>query len=235
MNHQQTNIDTQEIAKFERMAADWWNPAGQCKPLHDLNPIRLGFIQAQIDLSDKKVIDIGCGGGILTESMARLGAETTGIDMSTEAIKVAQAHANQASPGKITYQITTAETMAEQFPNSFDVVTCMELLEHVPDPISLIKACATLVKPNGHIFFSTINRNPKAYLFAIIGAEYLLNMLPKGTHDYAKFIQPSELASWIRKNNLTVNLLKGMNYNLITQKYSLSDDVSVNYLMHCRK
>jgi 2-polyprenyl-6-hydroxyphenyl methylase/3-demethylubiquinone-9 3-methyltransferase len=185
-------------------------------------------------LAQSLLVFIGCGGGILTESMAMRGANVTGIDMSEEAIYIAESHAKQYNPGIINYKIDTAENMAELFPAKFDVVTCMELLEHVPDPVSLIKACAKLVKHDGHIFFSTINRNLKAYLFIIIGAEYLLKMLPKGTHDYGKFVRPSELASWARKGGLVVQKFKGMQYNLLSKDYHLSDDISVNYLAYCQ-
>lgn len=229
-----TNFDTQEVAKFERMAAQWWDPKGPCKPLHAINPVRVEYIEQHVQLKNKKVIDIGCGGGILTESLAMLGAEVTGIDMSDEAIHIAKLHAKQFSPGLIHYHVNTAEAIAELQPAHYDVVTCMELLEHVPDPISLIKACGKLVKPDGHIFFSTINRNFKAYLFTIIGAEYVLKILPKGTHDYAKFVQPAELGDWARRSGLVIQQLKGMTYNFLTQNFHLSDNVDINYLAHCQ-
>jgi 2-polyprenyl-6-hydroxyphenyl methylase/3-demethylubiquinone-9 3-methyltransferase len=228
-----TNIDSHEVLKFDSMAADWWNPNGKCKPLHDINPVRLSFIQQHTNLFQQKILDIGCGGGILTESLAQQNAFVTGIDMSPVSLEAARHHAKENSYS-IDYQQITAEEMAEKHAGEFDVITCMELLEHVPDPYSLIQACATLIKPGGNIFFSTINRNLKAYGFAILGAEYILRLLPQGTHDYAKFIRPSELAQWARKAGLNIKNLKGMNYNIFTQEYSLSDDVSVNYLVHCQ-
>lgn len=229
------NVDRNEINKFEAIAASWWDPHGATKPLHDINPLRLGFITQQISLQGKTVLDIGCGGGILTESMASQGAFATGIDMANTAIIIARLHAS-ISKLVITYQETTAEAFATQHPASFDIVTCMELLEHVPHPEMTIAACATLVKPGGQIFFSTLNRNVKAYLHAIIGAEYLLGLLPKGTHDYAKFIKPSELDRFARSHQLTLKKLTGMTYNPLTRRYSLCEnDVDVNYLAHYTK
>lgn len=230
----QSNFDPAEIAKFERLAAQWWDPKGPCKPLHEINPVRFEFIEQHVPLNNKTAIDIGCGGGILTEALALGGADVAGVDMSEEAIRIAQLHAEQTKPGIIRYAVDTAENMAEKFPAQYDVVTCMELLEHVPDPISLIKACAKLVKPDGHIFFSTINRNLKAYLFTVVGAEYLLKLLPKGTHDYEKFIQPAELASWARGAGLVVQQFKGMTYNFLSRDFHLSDNVDINYLAHCQ-
>jgi 2-polyprenyl-6-hydroxyphenyl methylase/3-demethylubiquinone-9 3-methyltransferase len=234
------NFDVQEVNKFSELSSDWWNLQGAFKTLHEINPLRLQFIQSHLSLSDAKIIDIGCGGGILAESLAQAGAIVTGIDMSAEAIKTAQNHWENSTfaimrPHAITYQQTTAENMAESYANTFDALTCMELLEHVPDPVSVIQACAKLVKPGGHLFFSTINRNPKAYLFAILGAEYLLNIIPKGTHDFAKFIKPSEFASWARQANLSTQEFKGLHYNPLTKNYWLNNDISVNYLVHCQR
>ena len=228
------NIDLAEINKFERIAERWWDLNGECKPLHEINPLRLQYICHRSELAGKKVLDVGCGGGILAESMAKLGADVTGIDMSESAIKAAQLHAKIETIA-IDYQQCTVETLVEQQADAYDIITCMELLEHVPDPLSVIKACSALVKPNGLVFFSTLNRNIKAYLFAIVGAEYLLNMLPQGTHDYAKFIQPAELASWARQAGLTVDNFKGLTYNPLTKHYRLTDDISVNYLVQCRR
>ncbi len=228
------NIDPTEVSKFGEQAANWWDPAGPLKTLHHINPLRLKFIQDRALLNNKKVIDVGCGGGILTESLALQNAETTGIDMSQESLKTAILHA-QTSNLTIRYLETTAEEMAQQSANTFDVVTCLELLEHVPDPSSLIKACATLTKPGGHVFFSTINRTPKAYLFAVLGAEYLLKLLPKGTHDYAKFVRPSELAAWARTAGLELQDFAGLAYNPITQQARLISDLNINYLGHFQK
>lgn len=228
----ESNVDRNEVAKFEAMASRWWDVNGECKPLHEINPLRLNYIDENANgLNGKKVIDVGCGGGILSESMAACGAEVTGIDMSEPSIEVAKLHLYESNL-EIDYQRTTAEAFAEQQPHSFDVVTCMELLEHVPDPASLIRACATLVKPDGHLFFSTINRNPKAYLFAIVGAEYLLKMLPKGTHDFAKFIRPSELDGWGREAGLTTRDISGLSYNPLTKEYLVGRDIDVNYMTH---
>jgi len=228
------NIDRDEIEKFDQLASGWWDPEGDFKPLHEINPLRLQFIEEKVELSGLAVVDIGCGGGILSESMAVSGAQVTGIDMASATLSVARAHA-KANGLKINYQEISAEAFALKQPGSFDIITCMELLEHVPDPSSVIQACASLVKPDGHVFFSTINRNPKSYLFAILGAEYLLRLLPKGTHDYGKFIRPSELESWARRSDLVTQDLIGMTYNPLTQVYKLSPDVDVNYLIHCIK
>ncbi len=226
------NIDEQELAKFSALAAQWWDLHGEFKPLHEINPLRLAFIeQCAGGLAGKKVLDIGCGGGILSESMAAKGAQVTGIDMSSAPLNVAKLHLFESNL-QVDYQQITAEQLAAQQSQQFDIVTCMEMLEHVPSPESVVKACQQLVKPEGHVFFSTINRNLKAYVFAIVGAEYVLQLLPKGTHDYAKFIRPMELERWARQANLTVKHLKGMSYNPFTKVYSLGGDVSVNYLMH---
>lgn len=231
----QHNSDPGEIAKFEALASRWWDPQSEFKPLHEINPLRLDYIDQRCGgLAGKTVIDVGCGGGILAESMAAKGATVAGIDMGEAPLKVARLHGLESGI-QVDYQQVTAEHMAEQLPASFDVVTCMEMLEHVPDPASVIAACAQLVKPGGTVFFSTINRNPKSYLFAIIGAEYLLRLLPKGTHDYAKFIRPSELEAWSRLAGLKMRDLTGMTYNPLTQHYALGRDLDVNYLAHCTR
>jgi 2-polyprenyl-6-hydroxyphenyl methylase/3-demethylubiquinone-9 3-methyltransferase len=231
----QHNADAAEIAKFEALASRWWDPHSEFKPLHDINPLRLDYIEARCGgLAGKRVIDVGCGGGILAESMAALGARVTGIDMGEAPLSVARLHGLESGI-QVDYQRLTAEQMAARDPGGFDVVTCMEMLEHVPDPASVIRACAQLVKPGGTVFFSTLNRNPKSYLFAIVGAEYLLRMLPKGTHDYAKFIRPSELEGWARHGGLKLCDLTGMSYNPLNQRYSLGRDLDVNYLAFCRK
>lgn len=223
------NVDQIEIDKFSSSAAHWWDLEGEFKTLHQINPLRLNYINSRTPLAKQKVIDIGCGGGILTESMVALGAQVTGIDMSKAALDVAKLH--QLESGlKIDYYLCTAEEMASKMEQQFDIVTCMEMLEHVPDPLSVIKACARLVKPGGHVYFSTINRNIKSYLFAIVGAEYVLKLLPKQTHDYAKFIRPSELAEWCRKSGLAVKNLAGISYNVFNKKFSVCEDVSVNYM-----
>jgi 2-polyprenyl-6-hydroxyphenyl methylase/3-demethylubiquinone-9 3-methyltransferase len=225
------NIDPAEIKKFEDLASRWWDTQGEFKPLHEMNPLRLNFINSSSPLDGKAVIDIGCGGGILSESMAACGATTTGIDMGKAPLAVARLHAME-SDLDIDYQQTTAEEMAQQKPAAFDVVTCMEMLEHVPDPASVIRACFNLLKPGGSVYFSTINRNPKSYALAIVGAEYLMKMLPRGTHDYAKFIKPSELDEWARAADLKLVNLKGVSYNPFTGLFSLSHNVDVNYMMH---
>lgn len=225
------NVDPAEIAKFEELASRWWDKQGEFKPLHEINPLRLHFIDERVQLNAKRVLDVGCGGGILSESMAKLGADVTAIDMGKAPLSVARLHAME-SEVEVNYQQITVEELAQQQPHSFDAVSCMEMLEHVPDPGSVIKACETLVKPGGAVFFSTINRNPKAYLFAIVGAEYLLKMLPRGTHDYAKFIKPSELDEWARKTNLQLKNITGMTFNPLTNTYKLGKDVDVNYMTH---
>jgi 2-polyprenyl-6-hydroxyphenyl methylase / 3-demethylubiquinone-9 3-methyltransferase len=229
------NADPAELAKFSDLAHRWWDPDSEFKPLHQINPLRLGWIDGQVSLAGKRVLDIGCGGGILSDSMARKGADVTGIDLSSKALKVAQLHALEAGTQNVSYREVSAEALAQEQPASFDVVTCMEMLEHVPDPASVVRACATLVKPGGWVFFSTINRNPKSFLFAIVGAEYLLRMLPKGTHEYAKMIRPSELAAHCRAASLSLEQTRGMEYNPLTQRYWLSSDTSVNYLVSSRR
>jgi 2-polyprenyl-6-hydroxyphenyl methylase/3-demethylubiquinone-9 3-methyltransferase len=228
------NADPAELEKFGELAHRWWDPQGEFRPLHDLNPLRLGWIDGLAALSGKHVLDVGCGGGILSESMARLGATVTGIDLSDKPLKVAQLHLLESGVA-VEYLKKSAEQLAGEKPGFYDVVTCMELLEHVPDPASTVAACATLVKPGGRVFFSTINRNPKSYLFAIIGAEYMLRMLPRGTHDYARFIKPSELSRLCRGAGLQSTELKGMTYNPVTGIYRLGDDCDVNYALCCAK
>lgn len=225
------NFDPAEISKFEELANRWWDMHGEFKPLHDINPLRLHYIDERVQLEGKRVLDVGCGGGILSESMAKRGAIVTAIDMGKAPLSVAKLHAME-SEVDIDYQQITVEELALKQPGSFDAVSCMEMLEHVPDPASVIRACKTLVKPGGSVFFSTINRNPKSYLFAIVGAEYVLKMLPRGTHDYEKFIKPSELDEWAREASLQLKNITGMTYNPLTQKYSLGRDVDVNYMTH---
>ena len=228
------NVDAAELNKFSELAHKWWDKTSEFKPLHDINPLRLNYIDKAVSLNGKTVLDVGCGGGILSESMAECGAKVTGIDLGEKALRVAQLHSLESGVAA-DYQLISVEALAEQQPASFDVVTCLEMLEHVPNPSSVVAACAKLVKPGGHVFFSTINRNPKAYLLAVIGAEYVLNMLPRGTHDYAKFIKPSELAGWMRPTGLSLQHQIGMSYNPITQHYWLDSNVSVNYMMHTKK
>lgn len=229
------NADPAELAKFSELAHRWWDPESEFKPLHQINPLRLGWIDGLVPLAGKKVLDIGCGGGILSDSMARKGADVTGIDLSSKALKVAQLHALEAGTQGVAYREISAEALALEQPAGFDVVTCMEMLEHVPDPASVVRACSTLVRPGGWVFFSTINRNPKSFLFAIVGAEYVLRMLPKGTHEYAKMIRPSELAAHCRSVGLSLEQTRGMEYNPLTQRYWLSGDTSVNYLVATRR
>ncbi|MEJ2114492.1 MAG: bifunctional 2-polyprenyl-6-hydroxyphenol methylase/3-demethylubiquinol 3-O-methyltransferase UbiG [Gammaproteobacteria bacterium] len=226
-----SNFDEDEIAKFEALAYRWWDTESEFKPLHEINPLRLDFIDKHAGLVGKKVLDIGCGGGILTESMAKRGAKVKGIDLGETPLAVAKLHAKEENL-ELEYQAISAEDIAQQEPNSFDIVTCMEMLEHVPDPAAIVAACANLVKPDGHVFFSTINRNPKSFLFAIVGAEYVLNLLPKGTHHYEKLIRPSELDRWIRQASLHTNEIIGMTYNPLNKTYKLSSDTSVNYIVH---
>jgi 2-polyprenyl-6-hydroxyphenyl methylase/3-demethylubiquinone-9 3-methyltransferase len=224
-----TNADPLEINKFSELAHRWWDPTSEFRPLHEINPLRLEWINARVPLAGKKVIDIG-GGGVLSESMAKKGAVVTGIDLSEKALKVADLHSLESGV-EVRYQHISAEDMALAEPGQYDVVTCMEMLEHVPDPASIVRAAATLVKPGGHLFFSTLNRNAKSYLFAIIGAEYVLRMLPRGTHDYAKFLTPAELSQFVRGAGLQVDALKGLTYNPLTKIYSLNADTSVNYMV----
>ena len=231
MNHSQPNVDTAEIAKFDALASRWWDPAGDFRPLHEINPLRLDYIRQRVTLNGSKIVDIGCGGGILTESMARYGASVTGIDMAKGALAVARLH--QAESGtNVEYQQTTAESLAQEHAGEFDVVTCLEMLEHVPSPSKVIAACKELVRPGGDVFFSTINRNPKSFLFVIIGAEYLLKLLPAGTHEYEKFIRPSELEAWSRHSGLGLQGSIGLHYNPLTREYSLGKNIDVNYIMH---
>jgi 2-polyprenyl-6-hydroxyphenyl methylase/3-demethylubiquinone-9 3-methyltransferase len=229
-----TNADPVELEKFGELAHRWWDPQGEFRPLHELNPLRLGWIDGLAPLAGKRVLDVGCGGGILSEAMARLGARVTGIDLSEKPLKVARLHLLESGLD-IDYRLSSAEDLAAAHAGQFDVVTCMELLEHVPEPPSTIAACAQLLKPGGRAFFSTINRNPKAYLFAVIGAEYLLRLLPRGTHDYQRFIRPSELTRWCRDAGLEAVELKGMTYNPLTQQYRLGDDCDVNYSLCCTR
>jgi 2-polyprenyl-6-hydroxyphenyl methylase/3-demethylubiquinone-9 3-methyltransferase len=229
----QFNVDPQEIAKFEALADKWWDLNSEFRPLHQINPLRLNWIDEHVGgLAGKKVLDVGCGGGILTESMARRGADALGIDMGEAPLAVGRLHAQQTGVNNVQYQQILVEDLAKTHAGQFDVVTCMEMMEHVPDPASIVKACQTLVKPGGHVFFSTINRNAKSYLFAIIGAEYVLRMLPKGTHDYHKFIRPSEMAEDIRSAGLRLNAMTGLHYNPITKRYWLAPNVDVNYMVH---
>ena len=229
------NFDPAELAKFSDLAHRWWDTESEFRPLHQINPLRLGWIEGLVSLKGKQVLDVGCGGGILADAMARQGAQVLGIDLATKALKVAQLHALEADTQGVDYREISAEALALEKPASFDVVTCMEMLEHVPDPSSVVRACATLVKPGGHVFFSTINRNAKAFLFAIVGAEYVLGLLPRGTHEYAKFVKPSELAAYCRNTGLSLQHTRGMEYNPLSQRYWLSADTSVNYLLATQK
>ena len=228
------NIDPLEVQKFSDVAHSWWDVNSEFRLLHEINPLRLSWITARAPLFGKSVLDVGCGGGILSESMARLGANVTGIDLAEKVLKVARLHSYD-SELTINYECVAVEDMAARVPASFDVVTCMEMLEHVPDPFSVVRACATLVKPGGQVFFSTLNRNLKSYLLAIVGAEYILRLLPKGTHDYAKFITPADLSKYVRSSGMTVNAMKGLSYNPISKLHSLDDDVSVNYMLSCTR
>jgi 2-polyprenyl-6-hydroxyphenyl methylase/3-demethylubiquinone-9 3-methyltransferase len=229
------NADPQELAKFSDLAHRWWDPDSEFRPLHQINPLRLQWIESIVPMTGKRVVDVGCGGGILADAMARRGASVLGIDLSTKALKVAQLHALDAGTDNVEYRELSAEALASEMPAGFDVLTCMEMLEHVPDPASVVRACATLLRPGGRAFFSTINRNAKSFALAIIGAEYVLNLLPRGTHEYAKLIRPSELAAACRASGLEVEQARGLEYNPFTKVYRLSGDTSVNYMFACSK
>ena len=230
-----SNVDAAEIAKFEALASRWWDRNSEFKPLHDINPLRANYIDQRSPVAQRKLLDVGCGGGILAESLAQRGADVTGIDMGEAPLSVARLHALETGVN-VDYRKIAAETLTTEAAGQFDIVTCLEMLEHVPDPSSIVNACAQLVKPGGDVYFSTINRNPKAYAFAILGAEYLLKLLPKGTHEYSKFIRPSELAKWLRQSGLELQDITGMTYNPLTKNYKLDpQDVSVNYLLHAKK
>jgi 2-polyprenyl-6-hydroxyphenyl methylase/3-demethylubiquinone-9 3-methyltransferase len=229
------NADPRELAKFSDLAHRWWDLDSDFRPLHQINPLRLAWIEELAGLDGKRVVDVGCGGGILSDAMARRGAEVLGIDLATKPLRVAQLHALEAATPRVEYREISAEALAEQQPATFDVVTCMEMLEHVPDPASVVSACGKLAKPGGWVFFSTIHRNAKAFLFAIVGAEHVLSLLPKGTHQYAKFIRPSELAAWARSASLEAVATRGLGYNPLSRRYRLTDDTSVNYLLACRR
>jgi 2-polyprenyl-6-hydroxyphenyl methylase/3-demethylubiquinone-9 3-methyltransferase len=227
------NVDRKEIGKFDDLARKWWDKTGEFKPLHDINPLRMAYITDRVPLKNKRVLDVGCGGGILSESLAQAGAVVSAIDMAEKPLQVAKLHQYESNTS-INYELTTIEEHAENNAAEYDIITCLEMIEHVPDPASIIKACRRLLKPDGHLFLSTINRGPKAYLLMVIGAEYILNMLPRGTHDYDKFIKPSELANWLRQEEFTLSDVSGMTYNPISKKYTLSGDTDVNYLVHAR-
>jgi 2-polyprenyl-6-hydroxyphenyl methylase / 3-demethylubiquinone-9 3-methyltransferase len=229
------NVDPAELAKFSDLAHHWWDTESEFRPLHQINPLRLDWINSVSPLAGQRVLDVGCGGGILADAMARQGAEVLGIDLATKSLRVAQLHALEAQTPRVQYREISAEAIAQEQPAAFDVVTCMEMLEHVPDPASIVRACAALVKPGGWVFFSTINRNAKAFAFAILGAEYLLNMLPRGTHEYAKFIRPSELVGWCREVDLDLQHTRSMEYNPLTRHYSMGTDTRVNYLIATQK
>lgn len=229
------NVDAQELAKFSELASRWWDPDSEFRPLHQINPLRLEWLDSLAGLPGKRVVDIGCGGGILAEAMAARAESVLGVDLAARPLGVARLHALESGVANVDYREVAAEALAAEQPGSFDVVTCMEMLEHVPDPASTVRACATLVKPGGWVFFSTLNRNPKSFLFAIIGAEYVLRLLPRGTHEYARFIRPSELARYARDAGLALQATRGMEYNPLTRRYWLSDDTSVNYLIACRR
>ena len=228
------NVDQEEIHKFSAMASRWWDKEGECKPLHAINPLRMQFIQSHVELDKQTALDVGCGGGILTEALAAAGAKATGIDLAEASLKIAQLHLHESKLA-IDYQCITAEDFAAQHPESIDVLTCMEMLEHVPDPQSIVRSCAALLKPGGHAFFSTLNRSLKSFVQAIVGAEYVLNMIPKGTHHYEKFIKPNELIQWAREAGLSVQHNAGIQYNPLSQQYKLTDKVDVNYLLHFTK
>lgn len=232
---QSVNADPAELAKFSELAHRWWDPQSEFRPLHQINPLRLQWIDTLCPLKGIDALDVGCGGGILADAMARKGAQVLGIDLSTKALRVAQLHALEAQTRDVQYREISAEALATEQPQSFDLVTCMEMLEHVPDPASVVRACARMVRPGGWVFFSTLNRNPKSFLFAIVGAEYILNLLPRGTHEYAKMIRPSELAAYCRDAGLELKQTNGMSYNPLTQRYALVPDTSVNYLFACQR
>lgn len=235
MSETAINADPSELAKFSELAHRWWDPDSEFRPLHQINPLRLEWINGLAPLAGKRVVDVGCGGGILADSMARKGAQVLGIDLASKALKVAQLHALEAATPNVEYRELSAESLAAEQPANFDVVTCMEMLEHVPDRASIVRACSTLVKPGGWVFFSTLNRNAKSFLYAIVGAEYVLNLLPRGTHEYLKFIRPSELAAWCRGTGLDWVQARGMDYNPLTRRYRLSEDASVNYMVATRR
>ena len=230
-----SNVDAQELAKFSALAHRWWDKDSEFRPLHEINPLRLDWIDALASVRGKRIVDVGCGGGILAEAMAQRGGQVTGIDLATKPLGVARLHALESGVDNLDYREISAETLAAEQPGSFDIVTCMEMLEHVPDPASTVRACASLARPGGWVFFSTINRNPKSFLFAIVGAEYVLQLLPRGTHEYARFIRPSELARHCRDAGLELASTQGMTYNPLTRRYRLEPDTSVNYLVACRK
>ncbi|WP_018152222.1 bifunctional 2-polyprenyl-6-hydroxyphenol methylase/3-demethylubiquinol 3-O-methyltransferase UbiG [Leeia oryzae] len=233
-NLREVNVDPTEIDKFSQLAHKWWDKNSEFKPLHDINPLRIHFIERIAGINGQTMLDVGCGGGILSEGLAEKGAVVTGIDLAEKSLKVARLHLLE-SGNKVTYQCVPAEQFAEENPGAFDSVVCMEMLEHVPDPASIVASCAKLVKPGGYVFFSTLNRNPKAYVMAVLGAEYLLGMLPKGTHEYSRFMKPSELGRMVRAAGLTLVEMTGLTYNPVNQSYALSDDTAVNYMMACRK
>ena len=230
-----SNVDARELAKFSELAHRWWDPNSEFRPLHEINPLRLEWIESIAPLAGRAVLDVGCGGGILAEAMARRGARVTGIDLAAKPLGVARLHALEAEVDNVDYREISAEALADEMPAGFDIVTCMEMLEHVPEPASVVRACATLLRPGGRVFFSTLNRNPKSWLFGIVGAEYLLRLLPRGTHDYSRFIRPSELGHWCRASGLIIDATRGLEYNPLTRRYWLSDDTSVNYLVACHK
>jgi len=232
--HAGENVDQEEIDKFSELASRWWDRQGEFKPLHDINPLRLNFVDDTVAVDGKRIIDVGCGGGIFSEALNKRGATVTGIDLSEETISIARLHLLE-SGHDVDYQCISAEKMAQKKPSGYDMVTCLELLEHVPDPASTVAACAALVAPGGSVFFSTINRNPKSWLHAIVGAEQVLKLLPRGTHDYKKFIKPSELAAYCREAGLEIKALRGMSYNPLSQRFSLTRDIDVNYLVHCER
>ncbi|HEX4857068.1 MAG TPA: bifunctional 2-polyprenyl-6-hydroxyphenol methylase/3-demethylubiquinol 3-O-methyltransferase UbiG [Limnobacter sp.] len=230
-----SNVDHAELAKFSALASKWWDPNSEFRPLHEINPLRLNWVDERVGLSGKKVLDVGCGGGILAESMARRGADVLGIDLADKSLKVAELHKLETGVSNVNYRCISAEQLATEQQGTFDVITCLEMLEHVPDPALTIQACADLCKPGGWLFFSTINRNPKSFMFAIVGAEYVLNLLPKGTHEYKKFIKPSELATYARQSKLEFSEIIGLVYNPLTKVYRLARDTDVNYMVACRK